>query len=254
MQIVQPRRRYGPATYRDWDPAEWADTQYGSTSSRNVSVIERQVQSPVQVRIRVKPRQRGPASDLGRYLASPKPDWNQSLFVSFDTLAKHLEVPTELTSSAFAEREYLRINERDIHEILSGVEANPLIVGRARIAARLRKLFEVRVEEEHEHEPMSADSLRCFVRFLATVPNAHYPDIGLSPDGSLVVEWRLEARATYITEFLPDQRAVVLLILQDAQYPYQYRRITSTVPVGSLRDFLQCNEAIALIEAQPTAK
>ncbi|MGH8579816.1 MAG: hypothetical protein ACREVK_06735, partial [Gammaproteobacteria bacterium] len=93
-----------------------------------------------------------------------------------------------------------------------------------------------------------------FVRFLATVPNARYPDIGLSPDGNLVVEWRSDARAKHITEFLPDQRAVVLLILQDAQYPYQYRRITSTVPVGSLRDFLQCNEAIALIEAQPSAK
>ncbi|MGH8643011.1 MAG: hypothetical protein ACREX4_00570 [Gammaproteobacteria bacterium] len=246
MEVVVQPERYGSATYRDWDRAEWAET-HESTGSGNVSmiqwsdiqyiqynvlIIETAVQIPAEVRIRVEPRP------------------HQSL----DTLAKHLEAPTELTPSAFTERESLRINKADIHKIFSGLEANPLIVERARIAARLRKLFEVRVEEEYEHEPMFVDSLRCFVRFLATVPNARYPDIGLSPDGNLVVEWRSDARAKHITEFLPDQRAVVLLILQDAQYPYQYRRITSTVPVGSLRDFLQCNEAIALIEAQPSAK
>ncbi|MGH8658388.1 MAG: hypothetical protein ACREV4_07930 [Gammaproteobacteria bacterium] len=234
MQVVQPERRYGPATYRDWDRQEWGD-------------------APAEVRVRVEPRQRGFASEFGQYLVTRKADWNQSL-QSLDTVAKHLEVPTELTSSAFTEREYLRINERDIREILSDIEANPLIVERARIAARLCKLFEVRIEEEPEDGPMSAASLRCFTRFLKTVPNARYPDIGLNPDGNLVVEWCSDSRAKCVCEFLPDQRAVVLMIVQDDQYPYQYRRITTTIPVGSLRDVLQRNEALALIEAQSSAR
>lgn len=254
MQVVQPTRRYGPATYRDWDRQEWADTQYESTAgSSNVLISEIALESPGEVSVTVEPRERGFASEFGQYLATRKADWNQS-HQSLDTVAKYLEVPTELTSSAFTEREYLRINERHIREILSDIEADPLIAEHRRIAARLRRLFEVRVEEEPEDGPMSVASLRCFTRFLKTVPNACYPDIGLNPDGNLVVEWCSESGPKCVCEFLPDQRAVVLMIVQDDQYPYQYCRITTTILVGSLRDVLQRNEALALIEAKSAAR
>lgn len=245
MQLISTQGKDGPATYRNWDPQEWADNQYESAASAASGDVSK---------ILLEPYQRGSAAYVGRNFLSPKPVRNQWPFVSLDTIAEHLEVPSELSASAFAERERLRVNEPEIHQILSEIETNDSIVERARIAGRLRALFEARIEEDPEDDPMSIQSLHCFLRFLCEVPNTCYPDIGVGPDGDLIVESRSKDRGRYVCEFLPDQRVVVLLVLPDVKYPYQHQRITSTVPVGSLRDFLQRNGAMALIESQVQAR
>ena len=78
------------------------------------------------------------------------------------------------------------------------------IVGCKKMAMRLRYLHEITKDDDPDDPAMQFASLREFARFFTSedvlLPD---PEIGISPNGLLQAEWRLN-KASALMKFLPD--------------------------------------------------
>ena len=85
------------------------------------------------------------------------------------------------------------------HEVIAVL---PLLGLRA-LAGRLRYLHEITSGEDPDEPPMALDSLRELALFFVSEPQRQDPEVGISPDGLLLVEWRVRYRGTLAMKFLP---------------------------------------------------
>jgi len=150
-------------------------------------------------------------------------------------------------SSAFAEREVRQLNRDKIVSIIARIDCTQAVSERKKIAARLTTLFEARAAEEIEDRPMAVGSLLCFERFLTQFPGIKYPALSLSPNGTLLAEWRRQSGAKCLLHFLADQYVIALFVLPEVDLPFQFFRTTATVSVRSIGQHIARMNASSLI-------
>jgi len=116
-----------------------------------------------------------------------------------------------------------------------------------RIVTRLQNLLEMAMEEDPENPtPIDLDSLGTMVEFFTKTHPKRYPDIALSPDGLLFVEWWDTPDKLLSLLFLPDGNAKLLLIQQNESKGPKKERVSALKGIESLISFLY------LIRAFPT--
>ena len=97
---------------------------------------------------------------------------------------------------------------RLIDQIISATHHHDVIavlplLGLRPLADRLSYLQEIASGEDPDEPSMTLDSLRELALFLVSEPQCHDPEIGISPDGLLLAEWRVRGGGTLAMKFLP---------------------------------------------------
>jgi hypothetical protein len=114
-----------------------------------------------------------------------------------------------------------------------------------RIVSRLQSLLEMSSEDEPENPaPINVDSLDSMVEFLARARIQRYPDISLSPDGLVFLEWYDSPEQTLSLLFLPDGSARLLWTRRIKEAIPRRDRVSATMGIAPLVSFLKHNNAL----------
>lgn len=109
---------------------------------------------------------------------------------------------------------------------------------RQQLVKRLEFLLEVEQEENPEDWAFSLNSLYGFLHFIAAHQDVKYPDVGLSPSGSISVEW-----------FDSEHQHIVLAFISatHAQFALFSGRTPETSPLSGTADLKKVWEIIATL-------
>ena len=83
------------------------------------------------------------------------------------------------------------------------IDVMPLL-GLRTIAERLDYLYEISGDDDSNGTRMTLTSLRALALFFVSEPQRDEPNIGISPDGHLLAEWRVRDGGILAMKFLPD--------------------------------------------------
>ena len=91
------------------------------------------------------------------------------------------------------------------------------------IADRLTYLHDLPIDDPSE-KPIDLESLRNFAFFITNIPHLPYPQIDISPDGLVNVEWDIADYCILAMEFMPsdDVRFAVVFRQQELEEQQQY--------------------------------
>lgn len=116
-----------------------------------------------------------------------------------------------------------------------------VLLGLGGIARRLRYLHGLAEDDDPEEPQMALASLRRLALFFVSEPGLLDPEIGLSPDGLLQAEWRLQDSSILAMKFLPVD-LIRFAAVSDAHSFGQRRRVDGTLTkdevLASVRGFL----------------
>ncbi len=116
-----------------------------------------------------------------------------------------------------------------------------MALGPRSIAKRLRYLHDL-AEDDDEEPAMVLASLRKLALFLASEECLVAPEIGLSPDGLLQVQWGLEGGGLSAMKFLPDDLIQFAAVSGRAPGEGRHRRVHGLLPkdeaLAAVRRFL----------------
>ena len=117
------------------------------------------------------------------------------------------------------------------------IDVMPLL-GLRTIAERLDYLYEISGDDDSNGARMTLTSLRALALFFVSEPQRDEPDIGISPDGHLLAEWRVRDGGILAMKFLPDG-LIQFAAVSSATAVQQPLRIHGTLPkdqaTGSVR-------------------
>ncbi len=102
-------------------------------------------------------------------------------------------------------------------------------LGLGAAADRLSYLLRV-VEDEPDEAPVQIDSLRHLALFLITERRLRLPRIGVSPDGVLQVEWRVEDSGILAMWFLVDGRVQFAAAVGEGRSDAADKRVSGILP------------------------
>ena len=113
------------------------------------------------------------------------------------------------------------------------IEVLPLLELRT-IATRLNYLLEC-CQEDPDEPTIALASLRELALFFASEPQSEEPEIGLSPDGHLLAEWRVGDRGVLAMKFLRDGLIQFAAISRPTDGRLQFR-VNGTLPKDGALD------------------
>lgn len=99
-------------------------------------------------------------------------------------------------------------------------------------------------EWEDESSEIDEKSFRSFLRFTIYAHPRRLPNLGVSPDGSLLAGWHSGEKSAH-AEFFADDQCVAFVRLQSPRGP---ERIARRGHVAGLREFIENNDAVECIE------
>ena len=103
-----------------------------------------------------------------------------------------------------------------------------VLLGLSQIAHRLRYLHELAKDDEPDEPSIALASLRRMALFFVSKPGLLDPEIGLSPDGLLQAEWRLEDGSILAMKFLSVD-LIRFAAVSNARSYGQRRRVDGTL-------------------------
>lgn len=142
-----------------------------------------------------------------------------SLMQMFSLLSKHLLEPEEISPQEPVETEGAfdkldQIKKAETRQVLDNIRKIP-IENAERIYSRLLSLVENAEEEYPDEELVSVSSLRGFEKFLKSEYQWKYPDIVVSPEGNIVVEWFEDKNHHVAIEFIGQATAKLVMLVPD---------------------------------------
>jgi len=99
-----------------------------------------------------------------------------------------------------------------------------------------------------EGEPLKWNSVTDFLRFLASHSWAKYPQVMITPRGTLRAEWRCARNKHFASEFLGDGQCSFVLFANDLAEPERIARISGTVSMRSLLDTVKPHKVLSWIQ------
>jgi hypothetical protein len=154
-----------------------------------------------------------------------------------------LETDSE-TESAFDQLQEIERNER--HQIVKEIEQLPLNDSK-RISSRLRALIENVEEEYPEEELLSVASMRDFQKFLRSNNRWVYPDIVVSPNGNIVIEWLIDNKRHLTIEFLGQGMSKIVMIAPDITWKNRVSILSAKVSVESVTEAIKPYDALSWV-------
>lgn len=203
---------FGEAVLRGQDP-------YSYLSERNVVDSSVTTRSTEPVRVNV--------------------DFDVSVFSGKEVTSWIPEELQEPPQEAFnRQRELTRV--RDIEFLLAIAPYQIPRTFSEPLVERLRTLAEE--PEEPDEQPMSPDSLRHFLGFLsnwiAGAPDLRRPEIAISFEGNIGIEWRSGQGELLGVEFLPNGDVRFVIFVRNARNPERIERLSGILSVDRLRKIL----------------
>lgn len=126
--------------------------------------------------------------------------------------------------------------EFPISELIAHIEKGQIVPFGHRLAARLRYLVDVSREEAPDQAPLDATSLRGLIAFLANASDLAYPDVMLTDDGRIWIEWQRDADHHFAILFLNEEDVRYVVFAPDPKRPYKTKRVSCTSAVDSIMD------------------
>ncbi|MBN1931501.1 MAG: hypothetical protein JW786_07845 [Desulfobacterales bacterium] len=141
-------------------------------------------------------------------------------------------------------------NNEKVEEIISFLEKGSKLKYSARLAKRLKYLFEVSIEEYPDEVPISYESLKNCLNFLQTTYDLKYPDIVLSPSKNIRAQWRTGPNRHFAAEFYPTGNVHFVIFSPDSLHPEKPKRLSGLTSIETLLETVKpqgilawsCNE------------
>lgn len=92
------------------------------------------------------------------------------------------------------------------------------------------------LENEPGEEPMSAESLRSFVRFMTNNQGLLDPSVAVTPDGYVQAEWHEGKDKHLVVEFLPGELARYAAITPNIDKPERPNRMSGFLSISGVLD------------------
>lgn len=128
----------------------------------------------------------------------------------------------------------LKDNNEKLEEIVFFLEKVAKIEYSERFANRLKNLIEDSIEEYPDEDPINPESLRYCIKFLYSVENFEYPDIVVTPDKNIRLQWRRSRNKHFAVEFLPTGDAHFVIFAPNSMHPEKIKRLSGIISVEEL--------------------
>ena len=120
----------------------------------------------------------------------------------------------EEINSPFDKLDQDALNDERILKIIDSFNGLKNLPYRERLIRRLTFLLEIEMEEDPENWKFYPESLSSFLHFIRLHQNLKYPDVCLTPDGFIQVQWREASNRNLVLEFLLDHSIHFVLFKQ----------------------------------------
>ena len=163
------------------------------------------------------------------------------------------EEPIRTHESPFERLFYLQSNDDRVKDLVEFADDSLDLPYSHRLMRRLRNLQEGAIEEAPNHASMSSGSLQSFVSFLSDSPkNMKYPEVTLTPNGNIYINWHGQNRKNFAIEFLPSElshhnTARFVIFYPKSSDPTSMIRLSGTAPTSSLIEIAESHGALAWI-------
>ena len=103
-----------------------------------------------------------------------------------------------------------------------------------RLYKRICYLNEVTEEEYPSEELISTQSLEGFIKFIKSPVHFKYPDITITPDGNIRIQWQQDKNHHLAVEFISHTEAKYVVFSPDPVHPVKTARISGKVSIDSV--------------------
>lgn len=110
--------------------------------------------------------------------------------------------------------------------------------GWSSIADRLYHLYDLPVDEPYEN-PMNLESVKGFALFIMNNMHLPYPDITVSSDGRVAIEWDVVDHGGLILHFLSSEHVEYLEVLQQSESAHQKQYNSGVSSIDTVTDIIK---------------
>jgi hypothetical protein len=164
--------------------------------------------------------------------------WQTGLSATTGLPPAALDAEWRTTGAASAEeqaRNHLQRFETLLEEAAGVIAARD----RDKFVERLRRLWQLSLDDDPEQEPLSLDSLSDLVSFLRNGAPARTPMLVTTYSGHLVAEWRASSAWRASAEFTGNRTVAYFTVSADRLRPARLNRIEGTVSAEDLGRMLR---------------